>query len=74
VAKTYTAITQKSFLLAMGIEPRAAMLSSKADAETAEIMARAVARLTGEGEMGNLFKVMVGTSPDLATPYPFGGS
>jgi NADH dehydrogenase [ubiquinone] 1 alpha subcomplex assembly factor 7 len=70
-AKTYPAITQRSFLLAMGIEPRATMLSSRADAETAEIMARAVARLTGEGEMGNLFKVMVGTSPELATPYPF---
>jgi NADH dehydrogenase [ubiquinone] 1 alpha subcomplex assembly factor 7 len=73
-AKTYPAITQRSFLLAMGIEPRAAMLSSKADTETAEVMARAVARLIGESEMGRLFKVMVGTSPNLATPYPFGRS
>ncbi len=71
-AKAYPAITQRNFLVAMGIEQRAAILSSKADAKTADMMARAVARLTGEGEMGNLFKVMVGTSPDLATPYPFG--
>jgi SAM-dependent MidA family methyltransferase len=35
-------------------------------------LARAAARLTGEAEMGTLFKAMVATSPHLATPYPFG--
>ena len=73
-ARTYSAITQCDFLLAMGIEPRVAILAAKADAETAEIMTRAVARLIGGSEMGQLFKVMVGTSPGLATPYPFGRS
>ncbi len=66
------AITQRAFLLAMGLEQRAAILSSKADANSREILARAVARLAGETEMGNLFKVMVATSADLPMPYPFG--
>jgi NADH dehydrogenase [ubiquinone] 1 alpha subcomplex assembly factor 7 len=66
------AITQRAFLLAMGLERRAAILSSKADANTKEILVRAVARLVGETEMGNLFKVMVATSPQLPPPYPFG--
>jgi SAM-dependent MidA family methyltransferase len=71
-AKVYPAITQRAFLLAMGLERRAAILSSKADANTKDILARAVARLVGETEMGNLFKVMVATSPELPPPYPFG--
>lgn len=66
------AITQRSFLQAMGIEARAAILSAKADPDVAEIMVRAVARLVAEETMGNLFKVMVGTSSDIPTPYPFG--
>jgi NADH dehydrogenase [ubiquinone] 1 alpha subcomplex assembly factor 7 len=68
----HSAITQRAFLLAMGLEQRAAILSSKADQKTQEVLARSVARLVGEQEMGHLFKVMVGTSPGLATPYPFG--
>jgi NADH dehydrogenase [ubiquinone] 1 alpha subcomplex assembly factor 7 len=71
-AKVYPAIPQRAFLLAMGLEQRAAILSSKADANSRDILARAVARLAGETEMGNLFKVMVATSPDLPMPYPFG--
>ena len=71
-AKVHPAITQREFLLAMGIEQRAAILSSKADQKAQEVLARSVARLVGEHEMGHLFKVMVGTSPGLATPYPFG--
>ena len=71
-ARVHLAITQRVFLLAMGLERRAAILSSKADGKTQAVLARSVARLTGETEMGNLFKVMVATSPDLPTPYPFG--
>src|SRR5436190_5826761 len=71
-AKVHLAITQRAFLLAMGLEHRTAILSSKADANSRDILARAVARLAGETEMGNLFKVMVATSPDLPMPYPFG--
>ena len=71
-AKVMPALTQREFLLAMGLEQRAAILASKSDTATKDILARAVARLTGETEMGNLFKVMVATAPDLPTPYPFG--
>jgi NADH dehydrogenase [ubiquinone] 1 alpha subcomplex assembly factor 7 len=71
-AKAYPGITQRQFLVSMGIGQRAAILSSKADAITQETIARAVARLTDEKEMGGLFKVLTATSPYLATPYPFG--
>ncbi len=71
-ARVLPPLSQRAFLLAMGLEQRAAILASKANAATKDILARAVARLTGETEMGNLFKVMVATAPDLPTPYPFG--
>ena len=71
-AAVHLAITQRAFLLAMGIDRRSAILSSKADANTKGILARAIARLTSETEMGNLFKVMVATSPEVPAPYPFG--
>jgi NADH dehydrogenase [ubiquinone] 1 alpha subcomplex assembly factor 7 len=71
-AAVHLAITQRAFLLAMGLEQRAAILSSKAAANSKEMLSRAVARLAGETEMGNLFKVMVATSKDLPVPYPFG--
>jgi SAM-dependent MidA family methyltransferase len=64
-------ITQRQFLLAMGLEARAALLSQKADPSERKIIARATERLAGENQMGNLFKVMAATSPGLATPYPF---
>ena len=70
VRAVHPAITQGAFLLAMGLEQRAAILSPKADAHQGIWPRRC--RLAGETEMGNLFKVMVATSPDLPTPYPFG--
>ena len=73
-AVVHPALTQRAFLLAMGLEQRAAVLGSKADIKTQQILTRSVARLAGEAEMGNLFKVMAATSPALATPYPFGKS
>jgi NADH dehydrogenase [ubiquinone] 1 alpha subcomplex assembly factor 7 len=71
-AVTHGPITQRQFLLHMGIEVRAALLMEKAEPPDREIIARAAERLAGENEMGNLFKVMAATSPGLATPYPFG--
>lgn len=73
-ARALPGLSQRAFLLAMGLEQRAAILAAKSDAATKDMLARAVARLAGETEMGNLFKVMVATSPDLPTPYPFGMS
>ncbi len=71
-AATHGPITQRQFLLNMGIEARVTLLMGKAQASDREIIARAAERLAGENEMGNLFKVMAVTSPGLATPYPFG--
>jgi SAM-dependent MidA family methyltransferase len=65
-------ISQRQFLLAMGLEPRADSLSAKANPLERKTIARATERLAGENEMGNLFKVMAVASPGLAPPYPFG--
>ena len=65
-------MTQRNFLLAMGLEARAAALSSNASPPEREIISRAVERLAGEAQMGNLFKVIAATTPGLSVPYPFG--
>lgn len=65
-------LTQRDFLLAMGLEPRIAQLAGKSDDATRAILHRQMARLADEAEMGNLFKVLAVTSPGMATPYPFG--
>jgi len=66
-ARTHGPITQRQFLLAMGLEERVRSLAAKAGASAGE----AGDRLAGEAQMGNLFKVLTATSPGLATPYPF---
>jgi SAM-dependent MidA family methyltransferase len=73
-AATYPAITQRAFLLAMGLEARAEMLAAKADTRQRTAIKRAITRLAAAEEMGNLFKVLTATSPGLARPYPFGRS
>jgi SAM-dependent MidA family methyltransferase len=65
-------ITQRQFLLSMGLEARAALLTQKAKIPERNVIGRAVERLAGENQMGNLFKVLAATSPGLSTPYPFG--
>lgn len=65
-------LTQREFLLAMGLAQRIAQLAGKADEPTRAILARQMARLADEAEMGNLFKVLAATSPGMTTPYPFG--
>ena len=50
-------VGQGSFLRALGIEARAAVLAKAAPARAGDI-AGALARLTGEAEMGTLFRVM----------------
>ena len=67
-------LTQRAFLLAMGLEQRHAMLSATADLPARAVLERQMTRLAGEAQMGNLFKVLAATSPGLATPYPFGRS
>jgi NADH dehydrogenase [ubiquinone] 1 alpha subcomplex assembly factor 7 len=71
-AEVHGPLTQRQFLLAMGLEPRAAALSKRASPSKREIIARAMDRLAGEAQMGNLFKVVAATTPGLSAPYPFG--
>ena len=73
-AVTHPPLTQRHFLLAMGLEPRIGQLAARVDADTAASLHRQMARLADEAQMGNLFKVLAATSPGLATPYPFGPS
>jgi SAM-dependent MidA family methyltransferase len=71
-ATVHPALSQRQFLLAMGLEQRTAMLKARADAETGDRLDRQAARLAAPDQMGNLFKVLAVTSPGFATPYPFG--
>lgn len=67
----WPAMTQRTFLTAMGIEARADVLKRHADAATSSDIDAAVARLTDCDQMGNLFKVCAATSAGTAPPYPF---
>ena len=73
-AAVWPGITQRAFLLAMGLEARTAALEARADTRMADMLQRAMARLIDTSQMGNLFRVLAATSPGLATPYPFGKS
>jgi SAM-dependent MidA family methyltransferase len=66
-AKAHAPLTQRGFLIAMGLEARASILVGKVGEDA--IAARE--RLAGEAQMGNLFKVLAATSPGFGTPYPF---
>ncbi len=71
-ATVHPGLTQRDFLVAMGLEQRSAMLAAKSDAAAKAVLERQMTRLADPGQMGNLFKVLAATSPGLATPYPFG--
>lgn len=71
-AVAHHGMTQRGFLLAMGLEQRIAQLALRADDVTRATLARQMARLADEAQMGNLFKVLCATSPGMSTPYPFG--
>ncbi|MDD3182686.1 MAG: SAM-dependent methyltransferase [Alphaproteobacteria bacterium] len=58
-------ITQGEFLKSMGIELRAWQLKLNAGYDEAHQIDDALARLTGQGEMGALFKAMAFTAPTL---------
>ncbi len=57
-AKPLPLMTQGDFLRSMGIELRAAGLAQKASESQSRAIDIALTRLTGESEMGNLFKVL----------------
>ncbi len=58
---------QGDFLRRLGIAERAEMLA-RANPGEADNIARALERLTGPSQMGDLFKVFAATSPGLAPP------
>ncbi|MGJ0426326.1 class I SAM-dependent methyltransferase [Methylocystis sp.] len=68
-AKVMGPVTQAQFLLQLGIERRAETLSKKATPEQAQSIIDAFERLTGvddaRRQMGQLFKVMAVTHPDM---------
>lgn len=63
-------ITQARFLRGLGVNVRADALSS-ANPEHRERLARQLQRLTGEDQMGVLFKVICLSSPNLPPPAGF---
>jgi SAM-dependent MidA family methyltransferase len=67
------AMRQGDFLLELGIAARAGALGAGRDAETQAAISAAVERLVGyrPGEMGELFKVLAVSSPEVALA-PFG--
>jgi SAM-dependent MidA family methyltransferase len=63
-------ITQSEWLIHLGIETRAQSLS-RANPDQAADVQSALERLTGNGEMGELFKVVAIHSPDWPAPAGF---
>jgi SAM-dependent MidA family methyltransferase len=63
-------VTQGEWLDRLGIGQRAATLVASQPERAAEIAA-AVQRLTGDAEMGTLFKLVAIHSPDWPTPAGF---
>ncbi|MDP9137556.1 MAG: SAM-dependent methyltransferase [Pseudomonadota bacterium] len=70
-ARVWAPLTQREFLLGMGLEVRAHALKSVANGAPPSEVDAAVARLSGADQMGELFKVIAATSPGLARPHPF---
>jgi SAM-dependent MidA family methyltransferase len=69
-AAVHGPITQRDFLLPLGLLERAGQLGANADLTTREALRTAVERLAGKDQMGTLFKVMAITRPGIQLP-PF---
>ena len=72
-ATVLSPLTQREFLLRMGLEARLRILSAAADAEGRRDLELAAERVAGPAQMGHLFKVLAATSAGLPVPYPFEG-
>jgi len=70
-ARVFGPCPQGSFLRALGIETRLALLIRDAAPEQAETLRRGCHRLIADTEMGNLFKVLAIAHPALPTPAGF---
>lgn len=64
-------VSQRDFLMRLGIEPRAEALAAAADPGSRAGIAAALHRLIGTGEMGTLFKAMAIQSDGLPPPPGF---
>lgn len=69
-AQAWGPVEQGPFLRQLGIDQRAAALAAAAPAQAAAIAA-AHARLTGDDQMGKLFKAMAFTGPGVEAPAGF---
>jgi NADH dehydrogenase [ubiquinone] 1 alpha subcomplex assembly factor 7 len=70
-AHTCAPLTQRDFLLKMGLELRVSRLSGNATEHQKLELSSAAERLAGQTQMGHLFKAMAATSPGLSCPHPF---
>ncbi|HFQ14932.1 MAG TPA: class I SAM-dependent methyltransferase [Rhodobacteraceae bacterium] len=70
-AQCHGPVTQAQFLTRLGIRERADLLCRKADRARRDEIELALERLTGPGQMGDLFKVLCVTSVTNAPPPPF---
>jgi SAM-dependent MidA family methyltransferase len=66
-ARTGPILSQAAFLCGLGLEARSEALAA-ARPDRAEQIARQLDRLTGEAQMGQLFKVVCLSAPDLSPP------
>lgn len=73
-ASVYAPLTQRDFLLTMGLEVRASVLAANADSAARTVLERAVGRLVDQDKMGKLFKVIAAASPRIPALYPFEGA
>ncbi|MGD9537497.1 MAG: class I SAM-dependent methyltransferase [Alphaproteobacteria bacterium] len=70
-ARAWGPVRQGDFLLALGIETRAARLLARASTAQAAAIETALHRLTALDQMGALFKALALTQPDAAMPEGF---
>ncbi len=70
-ARVWAPLSQRQFLLGMGLELRAQRLKNDTRGAQAGEIDQAFARIAGPDRMGNLFKVIAATSPGLSRPHPF---
>ncbi len=61
-------LSQRGFLLALGLAKRAERLLADANAEQAKAVVSGARRLVGREQMGEIFKVIALTSPGLTAP------
>lgn len=70
-AAVYGPVTQGEFLTRMGLREREQMLRARADARARIRLSKGAQRLVAGNQMGQLFKVLAATNPDMPKPAPF---